>query len=142
MPNVEFSPDAQKYAFLVSGQYGPGMAHEAGCEVIEYQFPAEETPPWDTKGKEKAEDFAHLRIRVNSDEFGSVVIRHWEPIKAFSGSKLSDWLVSLGVPVEGETFRHDTDQVPGRKCGIEVGDARQGNDGRWWTGKLLNVMGR
>jgi hypothetical protein len=138
MPTVEIHPDAQKRSYLRGGQYGPGMTHPADCEVTEYQFPADEAPRWDKAGK--AEDYAFLRIRVNSEEFGSVTIFHHEPIKEFSGSKLGEWLVSLGVPVEGETLRHDTDQVPGRKCGVEVSDPREW-EGRWFTGKLINVMG-
>ena len=49
----------------------------------------------------------------------------------------------MGVAVEGETFRHDTDQVVGSKCGVEMGDPRQDkNDAdRYYTGRLLQVFG-
>ena len=135
---VQIHPDAQKRSYLRGGQYGPGMPHGADCEVIDYQFPAEEVPKYDKEGN--AEDYAFLRIRVNSEEFGSCQIFHHESIKAFSGSRLGEWLVALGVPVEGEGFRHDTDQVVGRKCGVEVGDEREW-EGKFYTGRLMNVMG-
>ena len=138
MAIVELNPDAQKRSYLRGGQYGPGMAHPADCEVTDYQFPADEAPRWDKNGK--AEDYAFLRILVRSEEFGAVTIFHHEPITDYSGSKLGDWLISLGVPCEGETFRHDTDQVVGRKCGVEVADPREW-EGKMYTGKLINVMG-
>jgi hypothetical protein len=140
---VELHPDSSKRAYLHSGQYGPGMPHLADCEVVDYQFPADETPGWDKDNKENREDWAFIRIRVRSEEYGVCDIFHHEPIGANSGSKLGGWLVGLGVPVEGETFRHDTDQVVGRKCGVEVGDPRQDKDDKekFWTGKLLQVFG-
>ena len=140
---VEFHPDAQKRPYLRGGQYGPGMPHQAECEVTDYQFPADETPGWDVENKENVEDWAFIRIRVNSDEFGMITIFHHEPISADSGSKLGNWLVGMGIPVEGETFRHDADLVVGTKCGIEVGDPRQDkNDAeKFYTGRLLQVFG-
>lgn len=138
MAIVEIHPDAQKRSYLRGGQYGPGMAHPADCEVTDYQFPADEAPRWDKNGK--AEDYAFLRIRVMSEEFGGVTIFHHEPIKEFSGSKLGEWLVSLGVPVEGQSFQHDTDQVVGRKCGVEVADPKEW-EGKMYTGKLIQIMG-
>ena len=143
MAIVELHPDAQKRAYLHGGEYGPGMAHLADCEVIDYQFPADETPGWDQKGLENREDWCFIRIRIRSEEYGICDSFHHEPISANSGSKLGGWLAALGVPCEGETFRHDTDQVVGRKCGVEMGDPRQDkNDAdRWYTGKLLQVFG-
>jgi len=141
MPIVELNPDAQKRVYLRSGQYGPGMPHEASCEITDYQFPADESPRYDPDSPR--ENWALIRIRVNSDEFGGTTLFHYEPISAYSGSKLGDWLVSLGVPVEGDTFRHDTDQVAGRKCAIEVGDPREDKNeaGKFYTGRLLNIYG-
>lgn len=140
MTIVKIHPDAQKYSYLRGGQYGPGMSHEASCEITDYQFPADEAPLW--KKEAKAEDYAFIRIRVNSDEFGTSTIFHHEPITGYSGSKLGEWLLSLGVPVEGEDFQHDTDQVVGRKCGVEVGDPTfSEKKDRWYNGWLMNVMG-
>ena len=139
MPQVEFHPDAQKYAYLTGGQYGPNMQTEADCEIVEYQFPANEPPRWAKNGK--AEDFAFLKIRVNQAEGPSVMTFNHVEIKEYSRCKLPEWLVSIGIPCEGETFRHDTDSVAGRKCGVEFSDARQGNDGRWFSGRLIDVMG-
>jgi hypothetical protein len=143
MAIVELHPDAQKRAYLRGGQYGPGMNFNADCEVTDYQFPADETPGWDTENKEDPNDWAFIRIRVNSDDFGSCTIFHHEPIAAMTGSKLGQWLAALGVPVEGETFRHDTDQVVGRKCAVEMGDPREDKHeaGKFYTGRLLQVYG-
>jgi len=143
MAIVELHPDAQKRAFLHSGLYGPGMNHPAECEVTDYQFPADETPGWDKENKENVEDWAFIRIQIRSEEFGLVNVFHHEPISANSGSRLGNWLNALGVPVEGDTFRHDTDQVVGCKCGVEMGDPRQDkNDAeKFYTGKLLQVFG-
>ena len=138
MPIVELNPDAEKRSFLRGGQYGPGMPHPADCEVTDYQFPADEAPRWDKNGS--AEDYAFIRILVRSEEFGAVTLFHHEPIKAYSGSKLGQWLTNLDVPVEGEGFRHDTDQVVGRKCGVEVGDPREW-EGKMYTGRLLDIYG-
>lgn len=143
MPIVEINPDAQKRAYLQAGQYGPGMTNPADCEVVDYQFPANETPGWDKEGKENVEDWAFLRIRVKQVDGPTCDIFEHHPISANSGSKLGTWLTMLGVPVEGETFRHDTDQVVGCKCGVEMGDPRQDKNDpeRWYTGKLLQVIG-
>ena len=138
MAIVEINPDAPKYNFLRAGQYGPGMTHPADCEIVEYMFPANEPPKFDKEGK--AEDYAFLRIFVRSEEFGPNSLFHYEPIKAYSRSRLGEWLVSLGVPVEGEGFRHDTEQVIGRKCGVEVGEPREW-DGKMYTGKVINIFG-
>jgi len=138
MAIVELNPDAEKRSYLRGGQYGPNMQHPADCEVVDYCFPATEPPKYDKEGK--AEDYAFIRILVRSEEFGMCGIFHYEPIKSYSGSKLGQWLINLGVPVEGETFRHDTDQVIGRKCGVEVGDPREW-DGKMFTGRLLDIFG-
>lgn len=143
MAIVKLNPDAQKRIFLRGGQYGPGMSHPAECEITDYQFPADETPRWDKENKENPEDWAFIRIRVNSDEFGSVTIFHHEPIASYSGSKLGNWLLGIGVPCEGEGFQHDTDQVVGRKCGVEMADPRtDGNDSSiQYTGKMIQMFG-
>ena len=143
MAIVEMHPDAQKRPYLRGGQYGPGMANEADCVVVDYQFPADETPGWDVRGEENREDWAFMQIRVNQNGGPTCTIFEHIPIGANSGSKLGGWLSALGVAVEGETFRHDTDTVVGRKCGVEMGDPRQDkNDAeRFYTGRLLQVFG-
>ena len=143
MAIVELHPDAQKRPYLRGGQYGPGLTLNADCQVVDYQFPADETPGWDVENRENREDWCFIRIRVKSDDFGTCDIFHHEPISADSGSKLGGWLAAMGVAVEGETFRHDTDQVVGSKCGVEMGDPRQDkNDAdRYYTGRLLQVFG-
>jgi hypothetical protein len=141
MAIVELHPDAQKRTYLRAGQYGPNMQYNAECEIIEYQFPADEPPRYapDTD----AEDWCHMQIQVNSDDFGGTRLYHHEPIGAFSGSKLGNWLNGIGVPCEGETFRHDDEQVVGRKIAIEVGDPREDKNekGKWYTGKIIQLIG-
>jgi len=148
MPIVEMHPDAQKGPYLRGGQYGPGSPNEADCVVVDYQFPANETPGWDVQEKENREDWAFIRIRVNQNGGPTCDIFHHEPIYQDSRSKLGTWLTAMGVAVEGETFRHDTDTVVGCKCGVEVGDQRadKKNTGdpttdRFYTGRLLQVFG-
>lgn len=143
MAIVEMHPDAQKRPFLKGGQYGPNSPNQADCVVVDYQFPANETPGWDVRGEENVEDWAFIRIRVNQNGGPTCDIFHHEPIGADSGSKLGGWLTGIGVAVEGATFRHDTDTVVGRKCAVEMGDPRQDkNDAeRFYTGRLLQVFG-
>ena len=143
---VELHPDAQKRPYLHGGQYGPGLQHSAECEVVEYDFPAKEPPRY--APNDPAENYAFLQIRVRSDEFGMNTIFHYEPITANSGSKLGTWLTAMGVPVEGETFMHDTDQVVGLKVCVTVGDARvDKNDPepdpekkRHFTGRMTDIF--
>ena len=141
MAIVQLHPDAAKSAYLRGGQYGPGLAHEASCEITDYQFPALESPRY--APETPREDWAFLRIRVNSDEFGSVTIFHHEPIGSYQRSKLGGWLTGLGVPCEGLTFRHDDEQIVGRKCGVEVLDPRKdkNEENVFYTGKLIGVFG-
>jgi len=143
MPIVEMHPDAQKRPYLRGGQYGPGMTNEADCQVVDYQFPADETPGWDKDNKENREDWAFIQIRVNQNGGPTCNIYHHEPIGPDSGSKLGNWLTGMGIAVEGETFRHDTDTVVGSKCGVEMGDPRQDKNDRdrFYTGRLLQVFG-
>ena len=63
------------------------------------------------------------------------------PIGENSGSKLPTWLEAIGVPVEGEGFAHDTDQVIGRKVCVTMADPRQDkNDPTiYWTGKMIDM---
>jgi len=141
MARVQLHPDAEKRTYLRAGQYGPNLQHEAECEIVEYQFPADEPPRY--RPDDPAENWCHLRIRVNSKEFGPAMIFHHEPISAYSGSRLGQWLAAIGVPVEGAGFEHDTDQVVGRMVGVEVGDPREDRDekGKWYTGNLLQIIG-
>jgi hypothetical protein len=148
MPIVEMHPDAQKRPYLHGGMYGPGQTNQAECQVVDYQFPADETPGWDQEDKENVEDWSFIRIRVKQNGGPTCDIFHHEPIGANSGSKLGAWLTGMGVAVEGDTFRHDTDQVVGLMCGVEVGDeqASKKNTGdpttdRFYTGRLLQVFG-
>jgi len=140
---IEIHPDAPKSSYLRGGEYGPGLFHEADCEIIDYQNPADETPRWDKEKKEKVEDWCFLRIRVRSEEFGVNDIFHHEPVYENSRSKLGTWLTVMGVPVEGERLRHNKSQVIGRKVGVEVADERpDGRDpDRFYTGKLLQIIG-
>ncbi len=143
MPIVQMHPDAQKRAYLRGGVYGPGAAHPAKCQIVDYEFPATEHPRWDKDKKENLEDWCFMRIRVNSDEFSTCDIFEHIPIGPNSGSKLGTWLTQIDVPVEGETFQHNTDDVVGRECAVEMGDPRHDKDDRerFYTGKLLQVMG-
>jgi hypothetical protein len=141
MPQVQLHPDAEKRTYLRPGQYGPGLAHQAECEVTDYQFPADEPPRY--RPDDPAENWCHIRIRVNSEEYGNATIFHHEPISDHSGSKLGPWLVAMGVPCEGAGYAHDTDQVVGRSVAVEVGDVREDKNeaGKYYTGNLLQVFG-
>jgi len=141
MARVQLHPDAEKRTYLRAGQYGPGLPHEAECEVTDYQFPADEPPRY--RPDDPAENWAFIRIRVNSVEFGSGVIFHHEPIAEYSGSKLGPWLVAMGVPCDGVGYEHDTDQVVGRQVAVEVGDPREDKKeaGKFYTGNLLQIFG-
>ena len=141
MAIVQLHPDAQKRSYLRGGQYGPGLSHEASCEITDYQFPADEPPRY--QPDTPREDWAFIRVRVNSEEFGSVTIFHHEPISEYSGSKLGPWLIGIGVPCEGEGFQHDDMQVVGRKCGVEVSDPREDKQeaGKFYTGRLIGMFG-
>jgi len=146
-PIVELDPTAHKFAYLEqAGTYGPGLGGEGGgfeaeCEILEYQYPSETIPAY--AKSQSPDEFAFLKVRIRSEDFGANVLRHHEPIGANTGSKLGGWLTSLGVNVEGETFRHDTSEVPGLKCAVKVGDPRQ--DGRpeykdrWYSGRILEL---
>ena len=136
---VEFSPDADKFPHLpTAGQYGPGFDNEADCEVIEYDFPAKDTPGYDKQGNPN--DYAFIRIRVRSAEHGMVTVRHWESITANSGSRMPQWLANLGVEL-GENWRHRKADVLGAKCAVEVTDPNTGKDGRTFTGNLKDIIG-
>lgn len=138
---VEFNPDAEKRAYLkVAGKYGPGLEHPADCEVSAYEMPSTENPAYDTEGKRGP--YAMLNIRVASEEFGLCFVRHFEPIGSFAGSRMPRWLGNLGVPMgPAPTYRHRPGDVIGHKCGVEVGDPRNSNDGRSFTGRLMDVFG-
>ncbi len=117
------------------------MPHNADCEIVLYEFPTTKRPNWDTKEKENLEDWARMDILVRSEEFGACRIFGDIRIGENSRSQLPNWLRAIGVPVEGETFQHDTDQVVGRKCGVEVGEPYKRNDGSFGTGNLKDVFG-
>jgi len=140
---VQLHPDAGKRFFLRAGRYGPGMDHEAECEILDYQYPAEDRPGWDQQEKTDIGDFAFLKIRVRTDE-GIETISNHVNIKPNSGSPLPGWLVALGVTVEDdETCQHDTDALIGLKCAVEVGDPRadKQKEGVFYTGYLNQVYG-
>ena len=66
---VEFEPGADQYAYMKNaGEYGPGLANEAECEIVEYEMPATTCPAYDKNGEPKG--YAFIRIRIRSEEFG------------------------------------------------------------------------
>jgi len=143
MAQVKMNPRAAHRFFLKSGAYGPGLDHEAECEIMEYQYPAEERPGWDQQEKTQIGDFAFLKIRVRTGD-GVAQIWHHEPISENSGSRLPGWLVSLGVTLSDDgNYSHDTDDVVGKSCGVQMGDPRQdkNDSGKYYTGNLLQIYG-
>ena len=74
MAIVELHPDAQKRPYLRDGQYGPGLTLNADCQVVDYQFPADETPGWDVENRENREDWCFIRIRVKSGPPGASIV--------------------------------------------------------------------
>jgi hypothetical protein len=138
---VEFHPDAQNNPYLRAGQYGPNMLHNADCEIVLYEFPTTKRPMWDQQEKENLEDWARMDILVRSEKWGAVRVFADIRIGKDSRTKLPVWLTAIGVPVEGETFRHNTGDVVGRKCGVEIGDPYTRKDGSFGTGNLLDMFG-
>lgn len=140
-PIVELEPGADDYPYLQQGgKYGPGLDHEADCEVVLYEFPSSE----DRKifGKlHPADEICHLRIQVRSEEFGTSTLFITEPIVSNSGSKWPQWLTQLGVDNSGPpSYQHDSDDVEGRKCWVEVTDPRQDQStGRWYNGNVRDM---
>ncbi len=142
MAYVQMSPKAHNRFYLKPGIHGPGLDIEAECEVVEYQFPAETRPGWDQKELTKIGDFALLKVRVRTDE-GIITITEHVPITANSGSKLPQWLIALGVEVSDEGFGHDTDDVKGRQCAVQIGEPRQdrNNPEIYYTGRIYEIFG-
>ena len=139
---VEFHPDAEKRAFLKqAGKYGPGLQHEADCEITQYEMPASENPRYDTDGKRGP--YAYIAIKVKSKEFGLCYAREHIEVGEFAGSRLPRWLNNLGVPNGGPPkYGHRPADVVGRTCGVEIGDPRKNKDGELaFTGRLLDVFG-
>lgn len=141
---VEIHPEAERFPYLqMAGTYGPGQPapFEAECVVMKYDCPASEPPPWDRDEKQaKRSDYAHFLIKVNSTDYGTNFIEHWEPIGANSGSRLPAWLTSLGVPL-GPNFGHRPAQVPGTKCSVKVGEPSKGKNERMRSGRLQDILG-
>lgn len=138
-PIVEFHPDATKNPYLVAGQYGPNMANEAECEVVKYEFPTTRRMLWDKQEKENLENWATLHILVRTE---TQAVRVFSDIRIGKNmnSPLPGWLNAMGVSCTGENFQHNTDEVVGSKCGVEIGDPYTKKDGSFGTGNLLNVF--
>ena len=135
---VEIHPDAQKFAYLKSGLYGPNTPNPADCEIVKYEFPAKTLPGYDKEGRK--EDYVFIQIRVSQIDGPAVMSFDHIKVAEYSRCPLPNWLLSLGVPCEGEKMTHNTNQVIGLKCAAEYGDPWEGNRG-WNTGKLINIIG-
>lgn len=130
MAQVRIDPKSQNFPYLEAGKYGPGCDVEAECEVMEYEV-AEDAdgnpvhPPYDPQNERGP--WAFIRIQVRPAEGQLVNLRHYEPIAKDSGSKMLGWITNLGVNV-AEDGTHDSNTVPGLKCGVECGEPRSARD--------------
>lgn len=121
-----------------AGEYGPGRTHEADCEIVEFEIPALEGPGYDRNCER--DQYAFFKVRVASEEFGTVMLFHHEKIGSNTGSKAQPWLSALGhCSVSGKIEDQD---VPGTKCGVEVTDPRQdkNDQDKFWNGNIRNIF--
>lgn len=144
MAQVRIDPKAGLFPYLEAGKYGPGMDHEAECEIMEFSV-GEDNPAYDPDGKQGP--YAYLNIQVRQPDKAIVNIRHHESIAPNSGCRLMStkakpgWLANLGVEVADDGTFDDT-TLPGKKCIVECGDPRvdKENPDRKFT-RLRNVFG-
>ena len=144
MATINISPDAALSPFLKhGGEYGHGRVHEAEVELIKVEFPAEKGPGYDRESKDdKAAPYFYFLFRVDHPEMGSVLVNEWQPSQPGSGSKALQYISSIAPEcVDLESGDVDIDSLAPRPCAIEVKGPREGNDGRWWTGNVINVFG-
>ncbi len=142
MALVSMDPSASNWPYLTAGKYGPGMDHEAECEITEYEFPALEAPRF--APEDPPESWAKMRIKVRVEGGISTVLFVDIPIGPNSGSRLGDWLTALGINVSDDgTFAHDPDHLPGTKCAVEVGDPRKDKNDpkKFYTGNVRGLFG-
>jgi len=133
---ISIDPTSSDYPYLKEGgEYGPNMQHEADCEIIVYECPAQEDKKIFGVMTAK-EDFAHIEIAVRSSEFGSVRLFHDEIVTPNSGSKLRSWLSRLDIAPDS----HTQNDVVGAKCAVVVKDPRQW-EGKWYNGNLVDILG-
>lgn len=138
MSQFTLDPKSASRPYLVAGEYGPGRAFEADCEISKFEIPASENPRYDKDGARGP--YAYFEIKVRSEERGFNTLFHHEPIGENSGSRVLGWLVELGHATPDGTIA-DTDMVAGTKVVVTVGDPRQdANDpNRYYNGRLLGL---
>lgn len=145
---VQFDPNIGNFpALRAAGEYGPGREHEATVEIAEFLPDASKhdneyrrRPAFDKESKQGP--YCYFRFRVISEEFGLVTIDHHESIAPNSGSKALQFVKDAGVEVdEGGGFNPQA--LQGLELGmIRVGEPRHADDGRVFTGRVLEVAAK
>ncbi len=109
-----------------AGEWGPSCDIEADVEVVGYEFPAANDPPYDRKdsptfdenGKQRMYRGPYVRfdLRCTRDNEKNINSQWY-----VEQNRALITLTALGVHVEDDGS-HDTDQVIGLKCILTTGD--------------------
>ena len=130
MAIIEISTEEAQRPYLMGGEYGSGLTHEADVELWKFEYPAvERTCPFTKERAWKDEDpenrhHAYFGITVVTPNGDKHYLDIWK-----RGSQLKKTLLQCGVvptSLPGGGFQFDSEDVAPRKLGgVRMGDPRE-----------------
>lgn len=134
MAQVRIDPKSKNWPYLEAGKYGPGQQYEAECELMSFECPSSEMPAYDQDGEDGP--YAYFEVQVRRDDQRPQTIRHWEPLKANTGSRALPWVENiLGADAVSPEGDFDDTSLPGAKLIVECSEPSpaKGNPDKKYT---------